>query len=102
MNFNKKFNYDDTTNFIMDNNTIGTSDYYKQKFYDKLPYELCQELEIKSRIEYDDDDLKEFYIRVQQYKQEQHHKIMKEFLDRENEGLEINKISDNDNNDEEK
>ena len=104
MNLNKRFDYNDPKNFMMDNYTMGTSDYYKAKFHDKLPFEVCEELELKSRKEYDEDDLKEFYKRVQQYKQDQHYKIMKEFLDRENEGLdeindglEINKISDNDN-----
>jgi len=56
MNFKgeKKFDYKDITNFLPDNYTVGTSDFYKTKFNDKLPDHYCDILEILSRVEYDE------------------------------------------------
>ena len=105
MNFNKKFDYEDPKNFMMDNITMGTIDYYKNKFSDKLPLEVCEELELKTRVEYDQDDIEEFNNRLMEYKKERHNQILKEFLEREEEGkepeLNISKINiSNNNNDE--
>jgi hypothetical protein len=55
MDFKKKFDYDDRNNFLPDNKTIGRSDFFRNKFNDKLPSYICDILEIKSRIEFDDE-----------------------------------------------
>jgi len=44
--------------FLPDNKTIGTEEYYRLKYGDKLPDEVYKLLEIMSREEYNDDDLK--------------------------------------------
>ena len=41
MDFKKKFDYNDINNFLPDNKTIGTSDYYRNKFRDGLPDYMC-------------------------------------------------------------
>ena len=38
MDFKKKFDYNDINNFLPDNQTVGTSDFYRDKF--KLKLEL--------------------------------------------------------------
>jgi hypothetical protein len=53
MDFNKKFNYEDINMFLPDNFTIGTTEYYHNRF-PTLPEEECMKLEILSRVEYDE------------------------------------------------
>ena len=50
MNFKKSFNYEDINNFLPDNLTIGSSEYYREKFHNSLPEYMCDILEIKTRV----------------------------------------------------
>ena len=54
MDFKKKFDHNDITNFLPDNLTIGTSNYFSKKY--NLPSYMCEMLEIKSRREYNDNE----------------------------------------------
>ena len=61
MNFKgeKKFDYNDITNFLPDNFTVGTSDFYEMKFNDKLPDHYCDILELLARVKYDETETTE-------------------------------------------
>ena len=64
MDFKKKFDYNDINNFLPDNMTVGRSEYFKNKFNDKLPSHVCEMLEVKSRIEFDDEKQNEDIIQL--------------------------------------
>ena len=40
MDFNKKFDYDDINNYLPDNKTLATSEYFQNKFVG-LPSYIC-------------------------------------------------------------
>lgn len=50
----KKFDYTDINNFLPDNLTTGTAEYYQNKFGDKFPDHYYKLMEILTRPEYDD------------------------------------------------
>jgi len=50
----KKFDYNDINNFLPDNFTTGTAEYYQNKFGDKFPEHYYKLMEILTRPEYDD------------------------------------------------
>jgi hypothetical protein len=50
----KKFDYNDINNFLPDNFTTGTAEYYQNKFGDKFPDHYYKLMEILTRPEYDD------------------------------------------------
>lgn len=87
MNFKgeKKFDYNDITNFLPDNFTIGTSDFYKTKFNDKLPDYYCDILEILSRVEYDETETTQriniIKNEVKEYNQRLMNELNERFLD---------------------
>ena len=51
MDFNKKFDHNDINNYLPDNKTLATSEYFQNKFVG-LPSYICDMLEVKSRVEY--------------------------------------------------
>ncbi len=55
--FKKKFDYNDLYNFLPDNYTIGTYQFYKLKFQDKLDDCRLRYLEAISRKEFNENDL---------------------------------------------
>ena len=55
MDFKKRFDHEDISNYLPDNFTLGRSKFYKHKFGDKMPLYICDILEIKSRLEYNDE-----------------------------------------------
>jgi cupin superfamily acireductone dioxygenase involved in methionine salvage len=57
--FKKKFDHEDLYNYLPDNYTIGTYQFYKLKFQDKLDDHRCRYLEAISRKEFDEVDLLE-------------------------------------------
>jgi hypothetical protein len=66
--FKKKFNHDDLYNYLPDNHTIGTAQFFKDKFHGKIDDLTCRYFEVKSRKECDDTDLFEI---LEEYKKEQ-------------------------------
>ena len=86
MDFKKKFNYDDINNFLPDNKTLATSEYFQNKFVG-LPSYICDMLEVKSRVEYNEKSEIEFINFIKENKKKQDEKLMVEFKDRENESI---------------
>ena len=86
MDFNKKFDYDDINNFLPDNKTLAKSEYFQNKFVG-LPSYVCDILEVKSRVEYNEKSEIEFINFIKENKKKQDEKLMVEFEDRENESI---------------
>jgi len=82
MDFKKRFDYSDINNFLPDNFTAGTTEYFRQKL-PRLPEEEYLILEAKTRKEYTEVDKSDTYERVKKYKQELADKIIKELEERE-------------------
>ena len=83
MNFTKKFDHDDILNYLPDNFTIGSSDYFDKKFKSRLPSYLCNILEVKSRKEYSNEDENARLIKqIFESRKEFNLKLEKELLDR--------------------
>jgi hypothetical protein len=78
----KAYDYDDPKNYLTDNQTIGTAEYYKKKI-PNLPDHMYHILESSARIEYTQDDARQkFRELVFSIKKEQDDKLMKEYEDR--------------------
>ena len=86
MDFNKKFDYDDINNFLPDNKTLATSEYFQNKFVG-LPSYVCDILEVKSRVEYIEKSEIEFINIIKEKKRLEDEKLMVEFEERENESI---------------
>ncbi len=82
MDFKKRFDYSDINNFLPDNFTAGTTEFYRNKIA-RLPDEEYLILEAKTREEYNENDVKEVYEQVNKYKQDYASKILKELAERE-------------------
>ena len=70
MDFNKKIDYDDINNFLPDNKTLATSEYFQNKFVG-LPSYMCDMLEVKSRVEYNEKSEIEFINFIKENKKKQ-------------------------------
>ena len=86
MDFKKKFNYDDINNFLPDNKTLASSEYFQNKFVG-LPSYICDILEVKSRVEYNEKSEIEFINFIKENKKKQDEKLMVEYDERENESI---------------
>ena len=53
--FGKKFDHNDLTNFLPDNHTIGTVQFFQKK-YPTMDEHICKILEIGTRAEYDNEE----------------------------------------------
>ena len=82
MDFKKKFDHNDITNFLPDNLTIGTSNYFSKKY--NLPSYMCEMLEIKSRREYNDNE-KNLLNEIREKQREFDLKLLNEFSERSEE-----------------
>ena len=74
--------------FLPDNHTIGTEEYYKNKFGDKFSDELYKFLEVKSREEYTEEDIKFVVDKINEAKKIYESKLLNEFEERLLENLE--------------
>jgi len=83
MNFKKKFDHEDINIYLPDNKTIGTSEFFKNK-YNKLPDYICDMLEVKTRIEFEEKSEHEFINMIKEKKKLENEKLIKEFEEREN------------------
>ena len=88
MDFKKRFDYLDINNFLPDNMTLAKADYFENKFNNKLPDGYSSILEAKSRIEFSEEDEKIIIDEVMKQQQEYFKKLLKEYEQRELEGLE--------------
>ena len=86
MDFKKKFDYDDINNFLPDNKTLATSEYFQNKFVG-LPSYICDMLEVKSRVEYNEKSEIEFINFIKENKKKQDEKLMKEYDERSLESI---------------
>ena len=86
MDFKKKFDYDDINNFLPDNKTLATSEYFQNKFVG-LPSYVCDILEVKSRVEYNEKSEIEFLNIIKEKKRLEDEKLMAEYDERANESI---------------
>ena len=78
----------DNTNifrFLPDNHTIGTEEYYRNKFGDKFPDEVYKYLEATTREEYTDEDIKYVIEQINEAKKNYEKQLLMELEERENE-----------------
>ena len=73
----KKFNHSDINNFLFDSQTVGTFDFYKNKFQNKFPDHYYELFEVLSRSEYNDEKCNELIERVR----EEDRRINKQIID---------------------
>ena len=64
MDLKRKFDLNDINNFLPDNYTIGTADYYNNKFRGMMPNYMCEYLELKSREEYNNEVHNEEMLKI--------------------------------------
>ena len=86
MDFKRKFDHNDINNYLPDNKTLATSEYFQNKFVG-LPSYICDMLEVKSRVEYNEKSEIEFINFIKENKKKQDEKLMKEFEERANESI---------------
>ena len=86
MDFKKKINYDDINNYLPDNKTLATSEYFQNKFVG-LPSYICDILEVKSRVEYNEKSEIEFLNIIKEKKRLEDEKLMAEYDERANESI---------------
>ena len=86
MDFKKKINYDDINNYLPDNKTLATSEYFQNKFVG-LPSYVCDILEVKSRVEYNEKSEIEFLNIIKEKKRLEDEKLMAEYDERANESI---------------
>jgi len=83
MDLKRKFDHLNLNNFLSDNITLGTADYYQNK-YPNLPHEECFMLEALSRDEFDDLDIKKRIKIINRQREEYNRQIDQEFEDAKN------------------
>ena len=86
MDFNKKFDHNDINNYLPDNKTLATSEYFQNKFVG-LPSYVCDILEVKSRVEYNEKSEIEFLNIIKEKKRLEDEKLMAEYDERANESI---------------
>lgn len=88
MDFRKKFDYNDINNFLPDNQTVGTSDFYRDKFKLKFPDQFYEMFEIMARSEYSHDESIELIEKAKKDLRESNQKLIDEWNQRNPEGNE--------------
>ena len=78
MNFKKKFDHNNINNYLPDNRTIAMSEFFQKKF-EGLPSYICDMLEAKSRIEYDDYDTEIILKLIRDRQKEENKKLIDEY-----------------------
>jgi hypothetical protein len=79
--FNKRFNTNDPYNYLPSNMTLGTEQWWAQKFGNKLPDGYLYLLETMSRKEYTDEDVAKAKQLVVQQQLEYNARVEKELAD---------------------
>ena len=75
--------------FMSDSHTVGTEEYYRNKFGDKFPDELYKYFEVKARKEYDEKDEEILMEQIKEYRINFEKQLLNELEERENENKEI-------------
>ena len=91
MDFKKKFDYNDINNFLPDNQTVGTSDFYRDKFKLKFPDQFYEMFEIMARSEYGEGESIELIEKAKKDLRESNQKLIDEWNERQTD-LSNNKI----------
>ena len=96
MNFKKKFDHNNINNYLPDNRTIAMSEFFQKKF-EGLPSYICDMMEAKSRIEYDDYDTEIILKLIRDRQIEENKKLIDEYNEIVKQSEEID-LNDDDNN----
>ena len=86
MDFKKKFDHDDINNYIPDNKRLASSEYFQNKFVG-LPSYICDILEVKSRVEYNEKSEIEFINFIKEKKRLEDEKLIAEYKERSLESI---------------
>jgi len=79
--FKKRFDHNDINNFLPDNKTIGTFDFYNKKFKNRMPEHISEICSIKALI--DDEEVIENKIKeILDKQQEYYDKLLNEYNER--------------------
>ena len=93
--FKKKFDHNDINNFLPDNKTVGTFDFYNKKFDNRMPEHITKICSVQALI--DDEEEKQKRIKeILDEKEEYNNKLLNELREREldtNEEHELNEIN---------
>lgn len=73
---------------LPDNLTIGTQDYFKNKYGDKFSDTVYKYMEIKARKEYNENDEEDYIQQINDSSKSYEEKLLSEFMLREQEGEE--------------
>ena len=84
MDFKRRFDYNDITNFLPDNFTVGSESYYANKFHNKMPEYVCKLLESESRVEYTEEEIKQKKDEIINEQKTEFLKLMQEYEERAN------------------
>jgi len=82
MNLKKRFDYEDINNFLPDNQTVAKTEYFNKKFKGKLPDYICDILEIKSRVEFKQEEEGQFINIIKESVKNTNKKLMEELEER--------------------
>ena len=79
----KKIDYNDIYNFLPDNATIGTSDFYRRKYEDKLPEPYYKYMESCARVEYTEEDKENSLALMREQMEAYNNALLAEYASRE-------------------
>ena len=80
MDLKRRIDTNNINSFLPDNLTIGTSEYYKNKFNGTMPDYICEYLEVKSREEYNDEkEIEQIIEEIKKKEREENLKIIQEY-----------------------
>jgi hypothetical protein len=77
---------------MSDTHTVGTEEYYRNKFRDKFPDELYKYFEVKARPEYDEKDEKNLIEEINEYRLNYEKQLLNELKERENENKDKSEV----------
>jgi hypothetical protein len=78
----KQIDKENIFRFLPDNYTVGTEEYYRNKFGDKFPDEIYKYLEAISRKEYTEEDIKFVVEQINEAKKNYENQLLSEFEER--------------------
>jgi nicotinic acid mononucleotide adenylyltransferase len=81
--FKKKFDYNDINNFLPDNKTVGTVDFFNKKFKNNMPDYICELLAVETLVE-DEEEKEKQKQEILNKKKEYTNKLLAELEEREN------------------
>ena len=82
--FKKKFDYNDINNFLPDNKTVGTVDFFNKKFKNNMPDYICELLAVETLVE-DEEEKEKQRQEILNKKKEYTNKLLAELEERANE-----------------